>query len=81
MSVELKTPPKVIEQRSYKKLVRRIIEADGEWLCLSLDEIAPGQSVPAKQTRISQAASARGIKVQTTYQGGSIYVRLVKGRE
>lgn len=81
MSVELKAPPKIIEQRSYKKLVQRIIEAGGEWLCLSLNEVAPGRSLAAKQTRLWQLGAARGLRFQTTHQEGSIYVRLVKGQD
>lgn len=78
MTIELAAPPKSIDRRSYKKIVAEVVAADGEWLRISLDEIAPGQSIAVKQTRIWQAAKTRALKVQTTVQEGAIFVRLRK---
>lgn len=78
MTVELAAPPKSIDRRSYKKIIAEAVAADGEWLRLSLDEVAPGQSIAVKQSRIWQAAQTRGLKVQTTVQEGAIFIRLRK---
>lgn len=78
MTVELSAPPKSKERRKYKSIIDQVVAADGEWLRITHDEIAPGSSVAAKQTRIWQAASIRGVKIQTTAQEGAIFIRLQK---
>lgn len=80
MAIEQIAPPKSIERFSYKEIMQKVIEADGEWLRLTLDEIS-GTKAVVKQTRIWQAAATRGVKVQTTVQEGFFYVRLKKGRK
>lgn len=76
MTVELATPPKIVERRSYRKLMDKVVAADGAWLRLSPDEVAPGAPLPHKQGRLWQAAKTRKVKVQTTVQDGELYVRL-----
>jgi len=78
MSIEIAAPPKIVERRSYKEIMKRLIEADGEWLRLGLDDVAPGATNIVKQSRLWQAADSRGLKVQTTVQEGALYVHLLK---
>ena len=80
MSIELVAPPKDIERFSYKEIMQKVVEVDGEWVRVSLDEIA-GSTNMIQQTRIWQAATSRKIKVQTTVQEGFFYVRLRKGKK
>jgi len=79
VTVELSAPPKVVDRRKYKKIIERVVAANGEWLRVSLDEVAPGCPLAVKQSRLWQAAQGRGFKVQTTAQDGAIYLRLLKG--
>jgi hypothetical protein len=78
MSIELVAPPKDIERFSYKEIMQKVVEADGQWVRVSLDEIA-GDTNMIKQTRIWQGAYSRRLKIQTTVQEGFFYVRLRKG--
>jgi hypothetical protein len=77
MTIELAAPPRVVDPCSYKEIMRRVVEANGEWLRLTFDEVTPSQPPAVKRTRLWQAADARGLKVQVTIQEGSIYVRLL----
>jgi len=75
MTIELAAPPRPVKRHSYKKLMDKVIEADGLWLRISPDELTPDAH---RQGALWQAARTRKIKVQTTIQEGMIYVRLVK---
>ena len=78
MTVELSAPPKIVDRCRYKKIIDQVVAADGEWLRVSLDQAAPGCTVAVKQSRLWQAARVRGLRVQTTFQEGAIYLRLRK---
>jgi len=80
MPIELAAPPKDIERFSYKEIMEKVIEANGQWVRVSLDEIA-GDTPMIKQTCIWQAATSRKLKVQTTIQESFFYVRLKKGKQ
>jgi hypothetical protein len=70
-------PPKPIRDRYwYAAHINRAIANPGEWIAIPACEIS-GKSSGAKQNRILQAARGRGLKVQTTFQHGHLYVRLV----
>jgi len=68
MPIEISAPPRPVDRCSYREIMERVVEADGLWLKVSLDEVAPNQPFAVKQTRLWQAAATRGIKVQTTIQ-------------
>ena len=72
MTIELADPPR---EPKYGKLMKKIVEADGAWLRVSADEVAPNLGFPGKQNRVWIAAKSHGIKVQTTVQEGALYVR------
>ncbi len=78
MTVKLAAPPRVRARRRYGKLVAQIVAADGEWVRLTPDEVAPENEPGVKQGRIRQAAKLRGYLVQTTFQEGALFVRLQK---
>jgi hypothetical protein len=63
-------------RRSYMKIILTVIEADGEWLPIDLEEVAPGSSIRAKQSRLLTAAKNRGLPMQTKVQDGALYMRL-----
>lgn len=77
MTMEIAAPPTVGDRRRYKAIMQQVVEADGDWLRISLDEIAPGWSVKVKQCRW-QAARTRGVEVQNTAQECAISVHLLK---
>ena len=78
MTVELGAPPKAVARRkSYTELTEKIVQADGEWLRLSPDEVG-GESFTDKQSRIGAVTHSRGLQVQTPAQAGAHYVRLLK---
>jgi hypothetical protein len=74
MSIEMAPPPRVRPRRKYARAIEAIRSAPGAWVRLSLDEIT-GRTNAIKQTRIWQAADLRKIRVETTVQGGFMYVR------
>jgi hypothetical protein len=78
MTVELAAPPKVTERRRYGKIIEKIVAANGEWVRLTQDEVAPNMEPGVKQSRLWQAAKLRGHLVQTTFQAEALYVRLQK---
>lgn len=45
-----------------------------EWVCVASDQIA-GKNPKAKQAAIWQAATARGMRIETTVRDGFCYVR------
>ena len=76
MTVEIAAPPR--DPRTYKKLIEKVIEANGEWVRVTFDEVAPGRAKTVKKARLWQAAKACGVKIKTTCQNEAIYVRLRK---
>jgi hypothetical protein len=78
MTIEIAVPPKTVDRRTYKRIIEKVVEADGQWLRVTLDEVAPDCPVHVKQSRLWQAASTRGFKIQTTVQEGAIFIRLRK---
>lgn len=62
--------------RSYAALMDAVRDAAGQWLAVPLSEITGGTKVK-KQVNILQAARIRRMRVQTSVQGESVYVRLI----
>jgi hypothetical protein len=58
----------------YTELIDALINADGGWVSLPLDEVG-GDDLKDKQRSIHTAARARKFRVQTTVQGERIYAR------
>jgi hypothetical protein len=74
---QLSPPPKPVPNRHrYAAHINRAITNPGEWIAIPACEIS-GKSAGAKQNRILQAARVRGLRVQTTFQVGHLYLRLV----
>ncbi len=68
--------PRVMNRRSYTNIILKAIEADGEWLQIDLEEVAPGSSIRAKQSRLLKAAKNRRLPMQTKVQDGALFMRL-----
>lgn len=77
MSIEMAAPPRVRPRKKYARAIEAIRSAPGEWVRLTLDEIT-GSTAAIKQARIWQAADLRKIRIETTVQGGFMYVRQVE---
>jgi hypothetical protein len=79
MEIREAEPPVLVKDRcSYKEIMQRLQASDGKWLCLKLDEVAPGEPNSVKQSRLWMAARNKGMKIQTTVQGDSIYIREIR---
>lgn len=75
MSIEYADPPRTRPTRlKYGRLIGAIRSGSGRWVKISFDEVGGG-TADTKAARIWQAANIRGIRIQTTLQGGCIYVR------
>lgn len=62
-------------RRTYKQLVAAVVDANGEWIRVSLDDIG-GTSNTMKRSVVHQAAYNRRLDFQTSIVDGSIYVRI-----
>jgi hypothetical protein len=77
MQIEVHAPPGIL-RRSYADFLTRIGEEAGRWVSVPHDEVA-GQTTKAKQSVIISAVKNHGLKIQTTFQQGRIYVRYKGG--
>ena len=62
-------------RRKYKHLVSAVVEANGEWVQVPLDEIG-GSTNTTKCSLVHQAAYGRGLSFKTTIVDGFMYVKL-----
>jgi hypothetical protein len=79
MPIEFGPPPQHrAPRRSYHDIFSTLAEHPGVWVSLPLDEVN-GDTQNRKTSLILSAAATRGVKVQTSVQGGRVYVRVVEG--
>lgn len=69
------TRTRSVSNRNYNELFRILPSNPGSWFQIDPSEVT-GMDIGDKQTALGQAAKQRGLRVQTTVQQGSIYVRL-----
>jgi hypothetical protein len=78
MEISTQQSPQVIRLRcNYGLIIQQIITANGDWQPVDPQALA-GLSKATKQKSLWQAATQRGIKIQTTFQvDGFLYARLI----
>lgn len=70
-------PPMVRLRYNYAPIIQAIVAASGNWYPVD-PQLISGISKATKQNRLWQAATQRGLKIQTSYQvDGFLYARLI----
>ncbi len=75
MNIERIAPPSFRPHRSYTEVIQAITSVPGEWVRIPYSEVR-GETSAARQSSIHQAATVRGLQVETTIRGEFLYVRL-----
>jgi len=75
ITFQVALPANYRTRRNYVALTEALTAVAGEWISIPLSDVR-GTCNKDKQTTIIQAATQRGLKVETTCGGGLIYVRL-----
>jgi hypothetical protein len=76
MSIERRTPEAVRTRNQYDVLIQELIKIPGDWIAADLTDIT-GRDNASKQRAVIQAASQRGLRIQTSVREGKIFVRMV----
>jgi hypothetical protein len=70
-------PPMVRLRYNYVPIIQAIVAASGNWYPVD-PQLISGTSKATKQNRLWQAATQRGLKIQTSFQpDGFLYARLI----
>lgn len=76
MPVSVAPPPRIrFRSSSYDSLFHALIADPGGWASLPLDEVG-GRENREKQANLLAQAKRRGVRIQTSCQGGRIYARI-----
>jgi len=75
ISMNVAPPANYCKRQNYAAFTTALTTAAGEWIAIPLSDIQ-GKRNKNKQTSVIQAASKRGLKIETTCCGDQIYIRL-----